>query len=162
MIIQACSSYTSLTWLKSLSLNTVISLRLPRTANLRSKIALRKPSKVLVKALALADGAIKGASAAEWGKQQLDKEEEIRNLTSELPAAPHVALLSRTRSKTRNFLYCAGAAIATTDEIKSAQLAVANNKPYAHWEHAQEAGPTPRELLGGERCSLLYRFVPTS
>jgi hypothetical protein len=77
MLIQACSSYTSLTWLKSLSLNTVISLRLPRTANLRSKIALRKPSKVLVKALALADGAIKGASAAEWGKQQLDKEEEI-------------------------------------------------------------------------------------
>jgi hypothetical protein len=40
-------------------------------------------AKVLVKALALADGAIK-ASAAEWLKHQLDKEEEIRNLTSEL------------------------------------------------------------------------------
>jgi hypothetical protein len=38
---------------------------------------------VLVQALALADGAIK-ASAAEWAKQQLHKEEEIRNLTSEL------------------------------------------------------------------------------
>jgi hypothetical protein len=40
-------------------------------------------AKVLVQALALADGAIK-ASAAEWAKQQLHKEEDIRNLASEL------------------------------------------------------------------------------